>query len=392
MTTRTRVLVLFGGQSPEHPVSIVTAVGVLNAMNEDQVEPIPVGITPDGDWVMAGTTRTPGATWDVNVLMNEQPVTDATAGPALGEKLPQVPAADEQVVLCRGTGEAPAMLMNTTTGQKVTDIDVVFPLLHGPHGEDGSVQGLFETLNVPYVGAGILASSVGMDKHFMKVAFQYAGLQVGEWVTITDRDWTHRKAEKLAKIQELEFPVFVKPARGGSSLGIKRVTEVADLEEAIEYAREFDPKVVVETGILGREVEIAVLDGMGQDVPTASYPGEIVVVNDDSEDFQFYDFEAKYQDSEAAELSCPAEMPQKDLERMRELGVQAFEAVDGSGLSRVDFFYTEDGEFIINEINTMPGFTPISMYPQMWEKTGMAYHDLVQRLMDLAMDRGTGLR
>jgi len=373
------VLVLFGGQSPEHPVSIVTAVGVLNALNTDEYTPIPVGINPSGDWVLAGKHQPEGQPWSVSTLIN-QPPTETTHTTALSDELPEVPATDTPVALRKVNSDTQLIDVN---GKVIADIDVVFPLLHGPNGEDGTVQGMFETLNVPYVGAGVLASAVGMDKHFMKIAFQYAGLTVGPWVTITDAQWRNNKTAALEQVATLELPLFVKPARGGSSLGIQRVTVLSELEAAIEFAREYDTKVIVEQGILGREIECGVLDGLNGQAPQASYPGEIVVTDDD-EDFQFYDFTSKYQSADSAELSCPADLPADATERIREQAVTAFQAVDAAGLSRVDFFYTHDGDVVINEINTMPGFTPISMYPQMWQRTGVEYSELIGTLLELS--------
>lgn len=385
---RRRVLVLFGGRSAEHPVSCVTAVGVLNALDRNSYEAVPVGITPAGTW--SAVRETP-ETWTVAHLTGHSRLDESTAqgsNQALGTQLPEVQEPQHPVALHRSTDGL--QLVDTVTHVVLSGIDVVFPLLHGPFGEDGTVQGLLETLGVPYVGAGVLASAVGMDKHYMKLAFQAAGLSVGDWVTITDRDWHQRRSEKLEQIRALDFPVFVKPARGGSSLGISRVVDPALLEEAIEEARKFDPKVVVEAGILGREIECAVLDGHGSDAPRASYPGEIEVL-DETSGHQFYDFAAKYQDDAAAELSCPARLPEDAIEQVRRLAVRGFDAVDASGLSRVDFFYTPDGEWIINEINTMPGFTPISMYPAMWDRTGISYPELIHELIELGVERGTGL-
>lgn len=381
------VLVLFGGQSPEHPVSIVTAVGVLNALDTNHYTPIPVGINADGDWVLAGTHQRPDTPWSVATLINQQPqeATHATTT-ALTEDLPEVPLTTTPVAL-RSINSQNQLI--DATGQVIAKIDVAFPLLHGPNGEDGTVQGLFETLNIPYVGAGVLASAVGMDKHFMKIAFQHAGLNVGPWVTINNADWKNNRDAVLNQIAELDLPLFVKPARGGSSLGIKRVTMLSQLEEAIEFARTYDTKVVVEQGILGREIECGVLDSLGGARPQASYPGEIVVTTDENEDFQFYDFTSKYQSADSAELSCPAELPDTATQLVREQSIRAFQAVDAAGLSRVDFFYTDDGELIINEINTMPGFTPISMYPQMWQRTGIEYPQLIDTLLELAQQHSS---
>ena len=373
------VLILFGGQSPEHPVSIVTAVGVLNALDRNHYHPIPVGINHHGDWVLAGTHQPDDADWSVATLINEHPV-ETTHTTALSEELPEVPATDTPVAL-RSVNSATQLI--DVKGNVIADIDVAFPLLHGPNGEDGTVQGLFETLNLPYVGAGVLASAVGMDKHFMKIAFRHAGLRVGPWVTVTNADWHANRSAVLQDIAKLELPLFVKPARGGSSLGITRITMLSELEQAIEHARQYDTKVVVEQGILGREIECGVLDGLNGATPKASYPGEIVVTDDD-QDVQFYDFASKYQSEHSAELSCPAELDDDVTALVRAQAVTAFQAVDASGLSRVDFFYTHDNELIINEINTMPGFTPISMYPQMWQRTGIDYPELIDTLLVLA--------
>lgn len=377
------VLVLFGGQSPEHPVSIVTAVGVLNALDTGQYTPIPVGINQRGDWVLAGSHQPENTEWSVATLTNQQPA-ESTHTTALSDTLPEVPETESPVALRKVNSDTQLVDVD---GNVIATIDVAFPLLHGPNGEDGTVQGLFETLGVPYVGAGVLASAVGMDKHFMKIAFQYAGLKVGPWVTITDADWQHNRDAALSRVAQLDLPLFVKPARGGSSLGIKRITMLSQLEEAIEHAREFDTKVVIEEGILGREIECGVLDSFNRARAKASYPGEIVVTGEDNVEFQFYDFESKYQSADSAELSCPADLPEDVTQLVRDQAVRAFEAVDGAGLSRVDFFYTDDDELVINEINTMPGFTPISMYPQMWQRTGVEYPELIDSLLQLAQQR-----
>ena len=275
-----------------------------------------------------------------------------------------------------------------TVPQELGAVDVVFPLLHGPFGEDGTIQGLLELSDTRYVGAGVLASAVGMDKHFMKVVFESAGLHVGPYIAVTDRQWRNDPETVRKRVDQLGFPVFVKPARAGSSMGISKVDSLEGLDAAIETAREHDPKLVIEAGITGREIECAVLEGRGTDAPRTSMPGEISVAGGGHE---FYDFNAKYVD-DAAALSCPADLPEEAITRVRELAAVAFDAVGGEGLSRVDFFYTPDGELIINEINTMPGFTPKSMYPQMWKASGLGYAELIDELIHLALHRKTGLR
>ncbi|MGN7234759.1 D-alanine--D-alanine ligase family protein [Micrococcus luteus] len=365
---RPRVLLLFGGRSSEHPISCVTAAGVLHAADRQRWDVVPVGVARSGLW--------------------SHDELDVASFRLDGDALPEVPEPEAPVSL-RALPDG-AVELTAADGSSLGPVDVVFPLLHGPWGEDGTLQGMFESLGLPYVGCGVLASAVGMDKHFMKVAFQAAGLEVGPWETITARDWARDPEAALARAGALSYPLFVKPARAGSSFGITRVTEPAGLRAAVEEARRFDPKVVVEAGIVGREIECAVLDGHGSAAPRASLPGEIVVAHDEGET-QFYDFESKYQDTGSTQLSCPAELPEEEIERLRALAIRAFEAVDGSGLGRCDFFFTPDGRWVVNEINTMPGFTPISMYPAMWERTGLSYDDLISELLDLALDRGVGL-
>ncbi|MBD1537214.1 D-alanine--D-alanine ligase [Arthrobacter sp. S13_S34] len=365
-----RVAVLFGGRSSEHAVSCVTAAGVLGAINKDKYEVIPIGIAKTGQWVLAGADT---AQWSLA----------STA-------LPEVAPSPQTVTLAEIGGEHQLIVASPNeVPQELGTVDVVFPLLHGPFGEDGTIQGLLELSDTRYVGAGVLASAVGMDKHYMKVVFEAAGLHVGPYVAVTDRQW--RKDPELVRkqVDRLGFPVFVKPARAGSSMGISKVDSLADLDAAIEEARKHDLKLVIEAGIIGREIECAVLEGRGTDVPRTSMPGEISVAGGTHE---FYDFNAKYVEDDAASLSCPADIPEEAIARVRELAAAAFDAVGAEGLSRVDFFYTPAGELIINEINTMPGFTPKSMYPQMWAASGLGYADLIDELIYLALHRKTGLR
>ncbi|MFD1212664.1 D-alanine--D-alanine ligase family protein [Arthrobacter sp. GCM10027362] len=367
---RPRVAVLFGGRSSEHSVSCVTAAGVLGAMDKDKYDVVPVGIARDGRWTLVADDP---AQWSL-----------------ASDKLPEVAAGPESVMLAgRGGGTELLVAVDGQVPRSLGRIDVVLPLLHGPFGEDGTLQGLLELADVPYVGPGVLASAVGMDKHYMKVVFEAAGLKVGPYRVITDRQWRQDPEAALERAADLGFPVFVKPARAGSSMGITRVAERSGLRAAVETARDHDPKVVVEAGIPGREIEVAVLQGRGHEDPRTSLPGEIAVQPGEHD---FYDFEAKYVDGTAAALSCPADLPEDVTERVRALAAAAFDAVGGEGLSRVDFFYTPDGELVINEINTMPGFTPISMYPQMWAKSGMPYTELIDELIYLALNRKTGLR
>ncbi|GAB3843469.1 D-alanine--D-alanine ligase family protein [Nesterenkonia populi] len=376
-----RVLVLYGGQSSEHSVSCVTAAGVLNAIDAEKYDVVEVGITAAGQWT--------------------RPVVDPRTHSFRENELPRVEPTDSSVVLHSGPagsserGTSLVELHPDGAAQDLGQVDVVLPLLHGPYGEDGTLQGQLELAGVPYVGAGVLASAVGMDKHFMKLAFQAAGLRVGPWETITARQWAAGPGACADRVKRLGLPVFVKPARAGSSMGVTRVDEWAQLDQAIEAARKHDAKVIVEQGIAGREIECGVLGGTVQAPPRASVCGEIVV-HDGTDPHQFYDFEAKYTDAAAADLSCPADLSAEVSEEIRRQAVTAFEAIDGEGLSRADFFYDAEApageQILINEVNTMPGFTPISMYPQMWQATGYTYPELITELIQLALERPIGLR
>jgi D-alanine-D-alanine ligase len=372
---RPRVLVLFGGRSSEHSVSCVTAAGVLNAIDRSKYDVVPVGIAKNGQWA----------------LVSEDPSQWSLSSGTL----PEVTASSESVAISSAAfpgaarGQELMVTAPDSMPRSLGGVDVVLPLLHGPFGEDGTLQGMLEMADIRYVGAGVLASAVGMDKHYMKVVFASAGLKVGPYAVFTNRQWEKDSGECLRRAADLDFPVFVKPARAGSSMGISRVDTPAGLRQAIEAARVFDPKVIVEAGIDGREIEVAVLQGRGTQEPRTSLPGEIAVQPGGHD---WYDFEAKYVDGNAAQLSCPADLPPHVTDSVRDLAAQAFDSVGAEGLSRVDFFYTPAGELIINEINTMPGFTPISMYPQMWAKSGLTYTDLIDELIELALERRTGLR
>lgn len=369
-STPIRVAILFGGRSSEHAVSCVTAAGVLGAIDRSKYEVVPIGIAKNGQWVLAGE--------------------DITGWSLTDGVLPEVVAGDKTVSLAHlGDGHQLVVSEANEIPQELGSVDVVFPLLHGPWGEDGTLQGLLELSDTRYVGAGVLASAIGMDKHYMKVVFEAAGLAVGPYLSVTDREWTVDPAKVRSRVEDLGFPVFVKPARAGSSMGISKVDSLDALDVAIGEAREHDLKLVIEAGIVGREIEIAVLEGRGSEAPRVSLPGEIAMLDDEH---AFYDFEAKYVQGNAVNLSCPADMPEDDVARIQEQAALAFDAVGAEGLSRVDFFYTAAGELIINEINTMPGFTPSSMYPQMWAATGLPYPELIDELLQLALNRKVGLR
>ena len=259
------------------------------------------------------------------------------------------------------------------------DIDVVFPILHGPFGEDGTIQGLLELLGLPYVGAGVLASAVGMDKHFSKTVLQHAGIAVAPWRTVSAREWAHSPASVLEAAESLGWPVFVKPARAGSSVGVSRADSAADLPAAMEVALAEDGKVLIEARLLGREIECGVIGGRDGAAPRVSVAGEIVVTG-----AGFYDFTAKYLDAGGVDLICPAQLEPGELAQMQELALRSFEAIGAAGLARVDFFLTESG-FVVNELNTMPGFTPISMFPKCWMATGLSYTELIDELIGIGM-------
>lgn len=367
---RPRVLVLFGGRSGEHAISCATAGGVLRAIDRERYDVLPIGITPQGRWVRVDD--------DPDLWR----ITDGT--------LPEVAELPERVLLPQEAGAREVRVIEP--GLPAADlgtVDVVLPLLHGPYGEDGTLQGMLELADVRYVGAGVLASAVGMDKHFMKLALAAAGLPVGPFATLRGDDWAADRGGIRDRVAALGLPLFVKPARAGSSLGITRVTDLADLPAAIAEAQRHDPKVVIEAGITGREIECAVLGGRGGARARASLPGEIVVTD---AEHTFYDFEAKYLDEEAVSLRCPADLSPEVTARVQEVAVRTFEAIDCEGLARVDVFVTDAGEVIVNEINTMPGFTPYSMYPRMWQESGISYPDLLDELLQLALERPTGLR
>lgn len=367
---RPRVAVVFGGRSGEHAISCITAAGVLRAIDRAVYDVVPIGITRTGRWVLASDDP---CHWEL---------TDGVLPQVRADEGPQVVPSLES-----GVSEL-TVLEPAEVPRALGAVDVVLPLLHGPFGEDGTLQGLLELADVRYVGSGVLASAVSMDKHYMKLILEAEGLPVGPHFVVTERQWQRERDQVYQDVEELGWPVFVKPARAGSSLGISKVKGPADLDAAIEEARRHDPKVVIEAMISGREIECAVLESPGGRPPATSLPGEIVVVRG----HDFYDFDAKYLDESAVDLVCPADLPEEVTHRVRELAARTFEVLGCEGLARVDFFVTDDGSVIVNEINTMPGFTPVSMYPRMWQQTGLSYPELVDRLVRLALSRPTGLR
>ncbi|MBO2463061.1 D-alanine--D-alanine ligase family protein [Actinomadura violacea] len=370
--SKIRVAVVFGGRSSEHAISCVTAGAVLAAIDRDRYEVLPIGIARDGRWVLAPQ--------DQRLAIQDGRLPEVSGG---GSPLALPFDPDSRGLMVVEPGKVPATL---------GEVDVVLPLLHGPYGEDGTIQGLLDLAGVRYVGAGVLASAVGMDKGFMKLVWQARGLPVGPYVLIGDREWRRERKRKLDEVKEqlglaAGRAVFVKPARAGSSMGITRVADEADLEAAVETAREHDPKVVVEAAIEGREIECGVLQGLDDGPPEASLPAEVQMAGD----HDFYDFETKYLDG-GTRMAIPPDLPAEAIDEVRAIAAQAFEALDCEGLARVDFFHTPDGRWILNEINTMPGFTPASAFPKMWAATGLDYPSLVDRLIQTALRRSTGLR
>ncbi|GII92672.1 D-alanine--D-alanine ligase family protein [Sinosporangium siamense] len=363
--TRPRVAVVFGGRNSEHAVSIMGAGSVLEAIDRSKYDVVPVGIAQDGRWVIAS---------DMQRFAIEDGVLPAVVDSGAEVALR---AGDASLVVSE-PGAVPAVL-----GQ----VDVVFPVMHGPFAEDGTIQGLLEMAGVRYVGSGVLASAVGMDKAYMKLVLAAAGLPIGKYVVIRERDWRVDRARVLKEIEDLGWPVFVKPSRAGSSQGISKAHDLAELEAAVEAARLHDPKVLVEAAIVGREVECAVLESLDDAPAAASVPGEVLVADGHT----FFDFAAKYYPNEMS-LTVPADIPAEVAEELRGLAVRAFEALGCEGLSRVDFFYTPEGQLVLNEINTMPGFTSLSVAPQLWGATGLPYAELVDRLIELALRRSPGLR
>ncbi|MHB8654574.1 MAG: D-alanine--D-alanine ligase family protein [Terriglobia bacterium] len=367
MTKKIRLGILFGGRSGEHDVSLTSATSVLKALDPAKYEVVPIGITREGSW---------------------------RVGPAAEKLLPEVghhsSAAEKFLPGVLKSGTPVMASADPTTPQLVPinsaslaksrpQIDVIFPVLHGTFGEDGTVQGLLELAGIPYVGAGVVASATGMDKDVMKRLFRDAGLPVVRWVLVIRREWEGEPAGVRNLIEkEIGYPLFVKPANLGSSVGISKVRSARELKAALDLAAQYDRKILVECAVDAREIECAVL---GNDNPQASVPGEIIPVN------EFYDYEAKYV-KEGSNIIIPARLTHRQTKRVKEYSVRAFKAIDCAGMARVDFLLDrKNSKVFVNEINTIPGFTPISMYPKMWEATGMPYAQLLDRLIELALER-----
>lgn len=364
MTQKIRVGVVFGGQSGEHEVSLASARSVMAAIDRTRYEVVPIGITHEGRWLTGG-----------------EPMA-VLAAPGSGER--PGPAAEESHATGNGGGlvstNGARELVPGATGGRFPRLDVIFPVLHGPYGEDGTIQGLLDLAGLPYVGSGVLASALGMDKIACRAAFAEQGLPQVAYHAVKRRDWAAAPERTLSEIEaRLRYPVFVKPANLGSSIGITKAKDRPSLTEALAEAARYDRKILVEEAVSeAREIECSVL---GNDEPMASVPGEVVPCN------EFYDYAAKYLDGKS-QLLIPAPLPAELSARIRRLSVAAFLAIDGAGLARVDFLLSHaTGELFVNEINTMPGFTSISMYPKLWEATGISYAELVDRLIELALER-----
>ena len=379
-----RVGVLFGGRSGEHEISLLSAASVLNAIDKSKYEVVPIGITKDGLWVTSANAEALllGKSLSSALRAGDPEATSAAAVLAHGSAIvvPPVPAHGSAMV----PFQTDAAEMSRRGTDRSINVDVIFPVLHGTFGEDGTIQGLLELADIAYVGAGVLGSSCGMDKHVMKQLFLAAGLPIVKHVTILRSDWqaNPKKAQKQVE-SRLKYPVFVKPANLGSSVGISKARNSAELAPAMNEAALYDRKIVIEQGVGGkkhkaREIECSVL---GNDSPSASVLGEIVPST------EFYDYKAKYQD-EGSQLIIPVKLTKTQTKQVQQLAISAFQAVDCSGLARVDFLMDPvSKKFYVNEINTMPGFTSISMYPKLWAATGLPYPELIDRLIQLGIER-----
>ncbi|HEY5319265.1 MAG TPA: D-alanine--D-alanine ligase family protein [Galbitalea sp.] len=355
------VALLFGGRSSEHSISCATAGGVLAAIDREKYDVIPIGITREGAFTLQ--------------------VDDAQKFALNAASMPEVVDNGTRVLWPDSTATRVLRFSGADGGiHSLGEIDVVFPILHGPFGEDGTVQGMLELIGLPYVGNGVLASALAMDKHFTKNALVAAGVEVAPWITLTPAQWRDDNALWLGRAHALGLPAFVKPARAGSSVGVTKVSSWEQLDAALATAFAEDSKALIESAVVGREIEVAVLGGRDGGVPRVSVAGEILVSGR-----EFYDFEAKYLDVSSAQLVCPAELRDGELWELQRVAARAFEAVGGSGLARVDFFFTGT-DFIVNEINTMPGFTPISMFPKCWLASGMSYPELIDELITLGLE------
>ncbi len=375
-----RVGIIYGGRSGEHEVSVASAASILKHLDRDKYDPLAIRIEKDGHWTLAD--RAPSVVSAAEVIEQARLAAARSVRPGREAHLLAHPSENALMTIERRSGSLDLDAGDTAivTGFR---LDVVFPVLHGPLGEDGTVQGLLELANVPYVGAGVLGSAVGMDKAVMKTLFAARGLPMVPSMTVLRREWERTQPPIIARVaQELAYPVFVKPANLGSSVGISKAASDAELSKAVRLALQFDRKIVIEAAVPNaREIECGVL---GNDDPVASIPGEVIVTHRDG----FYSYDAKYVDPEGASCHIPADIPQELADRVRRLSVEAFRALELSGLARVDFLVNPRTKALyLNEVNTLPGFTTISMYPKMWEASGVSYPALLDRLIVLALER-----
>jgi D-alanine-D-alanine ligase len=358
---KTTVALLFGGRSSEHTISCATAGGVLSAIDRSAYDVIPVGITAEGAFTLQPD--------DAELFRMNPAAMPTVVDNGTRVHFPES-AATREFTVTEPSGAT----------RSLGDVDVAFPILHGPFGEDGTVQGLLELVGLPYVGNGVLASALGMDKHFTKNALVAAGVSVAPWVTVTAAQWRDDNELWRGRASGLGLPLFVKPARAGSSVGVTKVTSHDQLDAALAVAFAQDTKALIESAVVGREIECGVLSGRGGSAPRVSLAGEIIM-----QTREFYDFEAKYLDPDAARLVCPVDLSEGESRELERVAARAFEAIGASGLARVDFFFTGT-EWIVNELNTMPGFTPISMFPKCWEASGMSYPQLIDELIQLGLE------
>jgi D-alanine-D-alanine ligase len=371
-----RVGVIYGGRSGEHEVSVASAASIMKHLDRSRYEPVPIRIEKDGRWTLAD--KAPTVIKAADVIEHARVQAARPARP--GREAHLVAHPSDETVLTIERGDAKAVAEGTSAVVTGLGLDVIFPVLHGPYGEDGTVQGLLELANVAYVGAGVLGSAVGMDKAVMKQLFAAHGLPLARYIVTLRREWERNAAGVTGRVgRELGYPVFVKPANLGSSVGISKAKTDAELAAAIRLAAEFDRKIVIEAAVPNaREIECAVL---GNDDPEASIAGEVIPSR------EFYDYESKYLD-EGSKLLIPAPLTDAQMAEVQRLAIAAFRAVDGAGMSRVDFLMdAASGALYLNEVNTIPGFTTISMYPKLWEASGLPYPDLIDRLVTLALER-----
>jgi D-alanine-D-alanine ligase len=367
------IALVFGGRSGEHGISCVTAGGILGAIDRERYDIVAIGISRAGRWLHVSDDP---ADWQLD-----------------GSTPPEVPADGDEVLLppsatTPGTA-VPLRVVREDSVQPLAEVDAVLPLLHGAYGEDGTIQGALDLLDIPYVGSGVLASATCMDKTATKAALSRAGIPSAPSITLHEDEWSSRAEEVTTAVREqLRAPWFVKPARAGSSLGVSRVSDAAELEHAVKTAFAEDPRILIEEGVVGREVECGVLQGPAGTAPRTTLPGEVIV----GDDLDFYDYESKYFGKGTVEIQVPAALDEGAIARVREVAAHAFTALGLEGLGRVDVFVTESGEVVVNEVNTMPGFTPTSMFPVLWENMGMDYTSLITDLLEQARSRRIGLR